>query len=294
VERLLFVALTVDVDPDANRPQPGRTDAVTAGAGGAVHVDGCRTGMHLLAGVLDHCGVQCTFFWESRTLTQIAESTPSLLERICGQERFEHGCHGLKHEDFSGAASGRALNRAETLVVVREASAIFSSVFGHAPGGFRAPYCRLTDDLAAVLRELRYRYDASLTGGPPLRPFALRGAEGGETLWEVPLCRWKDCDGRPISGYLWQLFEGRRTAESYLELAASLRERCPGGLLQIALHPWHLCVLEDGTRLTDAECNSNVEKLLSVIEGIRNLEGVRFCGLERYLDEFVRKGTVGD
>jgi len=286
----LFIALGADVDPDANRPVPGSTEAVTAGACDSVRTDGCLEGMRRLVGVLEELELPCTFFWEARTLGEFVDSAPELLEHTSHGEQFEHGSHGLRHEDFTGLKSGIPLGGDATLGVLKEATALIQSVLGRRPDGFRAPYCRLSVELISALGKLGYRYDASLTmvaeGGGSLQPFGLRPS-GGQSLWEVPLCRGKDRKGKPISSYLWQMFEGRRRVADYVRLAASVRQQCGGGLLQVALHPWHLCVLENGRRLSQCECQQNVQKLARLLKGIGRLEGVRFCTVGGYLAQWV-------
>jgi len=286
----LFVALSADVDPDANRAVPGSTEAVTAGACGSVRTDGCLEGMRCLVGVLEELELPCTFFWEARTLGEFADSAPELLEHVSHGEQFEHGSHGLRHEDFTGLKSGIPLSGDATLGVLKEATALVQSVLGRKPDGFRAPYCRLSVELISALEELGYRYDASLTmlaEGGLLQPFGLRSS-GGWSVWEVPLCRGKDGKGKPISSYLWQMFEGRRRVADYVHLAASVRRQCGGGLLQVALHPWHLCVLENGRRLSQCERQQNVQRLARLLKDIARLEGVRFCTVGGYLAQWVQ------
>ena len=288
----LFVALTADVDPDANRAVPGRIEAVTAGARGSVRTGGCLDGLRRVLAVLQELELPCTFFWEARTLGEVADSAPELLECVSDDERFEHACHGLHHEDFAGLKSGMPITSAEALAILREATAVIESVTGGRPRGFRAPYCRLTVGLIGALVELGYQYDASL-GAPAdesdsLRPFPLRSSEAGLSLWEVPLCQGKDREGNPLSSYLWQLFENSRRAADYVHLAETARQQCGGGLLQIGLHPWHLWVSEDGQRLPESGRTRNVERLRRVLRGIQRLDGVRFCTVGGYLAQWLR------
>ena len=65
----LCVAVTADVDPDANRACPGRVDAVSPASGGKVAcLEACAAGLEALAAVLERLGIPCTFFWEARSL----------------------------------------------------------------------------------------------------------------------------------------------------------------------------------------------------------------------------------
>lgn len=282
----MFVALTVDVDPDANRAVPGSTDAVSAGAEGGVRLEGCRVGLDWIVDAARQLGLPCTLFWEVRTLQRLQEDSPRALEGLRDARRVEHCCHGMRHEDFAGRDSGRPMDADRTREVIEEASRGFEEVFGNVPLGFRAPYCRLTDHLVDALAELDYRYDASRTvepgDGRDLRPFRLD--EGRSRLWEVPLCRWRDAGGEPISGYLWQMMESRRRAGDYLDMAAAVARKHPVGLLQFALHPWHLAVGEDGRWLSDRERRRNRTELECLLRGLLEMEKIRFTTVGAYLE----------
>jgi len=282
----MFVAFTMDVDPDANRAVEGRPDAVTAGGEGGVRMDGCREGLEWIAEIMEQTGLPCTFFWETRTLLHLSESDPDLLDRLRDNTGFEHACHGLRHEDFSGKVSGQPLDADATRDTVEEAIQGFQKVFGERPEGFRAPYCRLTDDLISTLAETGFRYDASRTvelqKSIDLMPSHL--TRKPRTLWEIPLCRWRDSEGQPISGYLWQLMEGRRTEDDYLTMLGEIADSYRTVLVQVALHPWHLRVRADGQRLSNQETRANREKLGSIIWGLLRMDGLHFSRVGNYLD----------
>jgi peptidoglycan/xylan/chitin deacetylase (PgdA/CDA1 family) len=229
----LFVALTVDVDPDANRPLPGRVEAVSAGREDGVELDACFRGLSRLLDLLEERSLPATLFWEGRTLEELREREAGLLERVRGHPSLEHGCHGYRHEDFAGKTSGTPLGQAETRAALAQAGEVFAETFNAAPRAFRAPYCRLTPELAQALAQLGYAYDASATRRPSpewrLRPFRL---EAAPAVWELALCRSADRHRRVMSSYLWQLFEGNRPVADYVHLVASLHASCTGGLLQ--------------------------------------------------------------
>jgi len=279
----LLVALTADVDADANRAAPGRPDAVSP-TGEATYV-ACGEGLGILLELLGELRLPATFFWEARALERLAEREDALIERVRSGGPFENGCHGYEHEDFSGARGGVELDATETRGRIERAGRTFESVFGRAPRGFRAPYCRLTNALEAALAGLGYNYDSSRTRRPSsdwhLRPYRLE-ASG---LWEVALCRTRDGRGSPISGYLWQLFEGNRPAEDYLDLLRSLRAKCPGGLLPIALHPWHIVLSADGIALPREGTDAPATRLRRLLTAARGLEGIRFTTPARHLAE---------
>lgn len=280
----LFIALTADVDPDANRAVAGQADAATSGdPAGAARTDACLGGLRAMLRLLHDASLPATLFWEGRTLDELAARAPDLIEQVRADPAIEHGCHGWRHEDFAGLDSGLPLGPAETRQALDAAGRSFRRAFGRAPDAFRAPYCRLTPHLVRALSDLGYIYDASETRSPssdwPMRPYRI--GEGG-ALWELALTRGKDRHGKPISCYLWQLFEGRRPVRDYVELAASLRAPWPGGLLQIALHPWHLIVAADGRPLQTGE---GERRLAEVLGELRRLDGVAFTTAGGYLDE---------
>lgn len=282
----MFVAFTMDVDPDANRAREGRPDAVSAGSDDGVQMDACREGLEWIAEVLEQTGLPCTFFWETRTLLHLSEKDRDLLDRLRENTRLEHGCHGLRHEDFAGEVSGQPLDAGATREVVETASGGFEQVFGERPRGFRAPYCRLTDELIAALSEAGYRYDASRTvelrKGSDLLPTYL--TRDPQNLWEIPMCRWRDSEGKPISGYLWQLMEGRRPEDDYLDMIGDIAKRYRTVLVQLALHPWHMHIRADGHRLSNSEARKNREKLGSIIWGLLRMDGLHFSKVGDYLD----------
>ena len=289
----LCVALTADVDPDANRPYPGRTDAVSAGVAGAgVSLTACRAGLETLVWLLRELQIPCTFFWEARSLARLSAEAPHVVGPLVENPGFEHGCHGLRHEDFSGSDSGIEIGAAETLAILREASEICLKVTGVKPMGFRAPYCRWTVALGAAIKELGYAYDSTHTRTPgrgwALRPYRLADGKGAASPWELALCRARDRSGRPITGYLWALFEGQRQPQDYVALARSLAKRYAGGLLQIALHPWHLIVGQDGRALSDRTGRDAADELKAVLTGIMALEGISLVNPGAYL-----KGCLG-
>jgi len=276
----LFVALTADVDPDANRAVAGRADAVTRGdACGKAHTDACLEGLRAMVDLLSDAGLPATFFHEGRTLEEFAARAPDLLAALRANATFEHGCHGWRHEDFAGRDSGVPLGPAETRRALHRAGEVFRESFGRPPTAFRAPYCRLTPALTSVLADLGYLYDASETRTPsadwPMQPYRL-----SEGLWELALCRWRDRRGGAISCYLWQLFEGRRPVDDYVALVDSLADSYRGGLLQLALHPWHLIVSERNERLPAGE---GVRKLADLLERLAERGHVAFTTAGGYL-----------
>jgi len=275
----LFIALTADVDPDANRPVAGRPDAVTSGdPAGKARTDACLEGLRVMIHLLADSSLPATLFYEGRTLDELAARDPALLQQLRDDTTLEHGCHGWRHEDFAGLDTGLPLGPEQTRQALDAAGQAFARAFGRQPVAFRAPYCRLTPHLAAALQDLGYVYDTTETRIPsadwPMRPYRL----GSSTLYELALTRWRDRRGKPISCYLWQLFEGRRPLHDYVALAESLRRQFPGGLLQLALHPWHLVVSEHNQPLADP-----VHKLAELLGELSARDNFAFTTTRDYL-----------
>jgi hypothetical protein len=289
----LAVALTLDVDPDANRAVPGRPDAV--GPDGTARYEACRAGLGLVREAVERRRLPVALFWEGRALHEIARAEPDLVRRFAEDPLAEHGCHGYRHEDFAGAVSGRPMPRDEIDAALDAAEAALQEVLERRPSGFRAPYCRMTDDLATALADRGYGYDASITLDVPadsrLQPYRLPQAP---SLRELPLPRARDAGGHPLSGYLWQLCEGKRAVEEYVAMVAGLREPCAGGLLQIALHPWHLLVGEDGQALPDAAGDAAAGRVDALLAELAVLDGVRFSTPSAYLRGWAAHGRGED
>jgi peptidoglycan/xylan/chitin deacetylase (PgdA/CDA1 family) len=286
----LFVAVTADVDPDANRAVAGRVDAVSAGAApGEVRLDACFEGLRALACLLEEMSLPAAFFWEGRTLEELARREPDLLRRVTGNRSFEHGCHGYRHEDFAGTESGIVLGADETKAILRQAGQIIESVLGVAPKAFRAPYCRLTPQLASSLAEMGYTYDATLirraSARWPLRPYGLPEAPG---LWELAICKARDRRGRPISAYVWQLLEGNRPVQDYVDLVEQMSAAHPGGLLQLAVHPWHLIVAADGSPLGARQGKDPAGPVRALLDRMRRMPSVSFTTPAAYLESVLR------
>ena len=287
----LFVAVTADVDPDANRPLRGRVDAVSPGADGQVSLGACFEGLALLADLLDELSLPATLFWEGRAAQRLAADEPALTRRLRERRGAEHACHGYRHEDFAGTLSGLPMDAGQTQEALACATDAVRSALGVRPRGFRAPYCRLTPHLARALVAQGYAYDASRTRilAPDwgLRPYRLAEARA---VWELALCRARDAQGRRISCYLWPMFEGNRSAGDYAHLLATARATCPGGLLQLALHPWHLVVSADGSPLAGGAGRRPVDRLRCVLRTAAAEADVRFTTVADYLAGTARAG----
>ncbi|MDP6439437.1 MAG: polysaccharide deacetylase family protein [Candidatus Brocadiia bacterium] len=281
----LYVALTVDVDADANRPCHGRPEAVSPG--GEARFEACAQGLEAAADLTAELGWPCTLFWTGRALLALHREAGGVVKRLADRRDVEHACHGFAHEDFTGRDTGRPLSAEETLRTVRAATGVVARITGRTPAGFRAPYCRMGAHLPDALRALGYLYDASLTRTScdewDLKSYPLPPQCGGNPLLELALCRGRDASGGVITGYLWQLLEGRREPRDYVDFVASLACRFPGGLFQIALHPWHLLIDKDGRPLPTRSGRDAASDLRAVLQGVASLAVVRLTTGAEYL-----------
>ncbi len=287
----IFIALTLDADPDANRPVPGRSGCISAGFKGRVSLKGTRRGLGAINGILVSLGLPATIFWEARTLNVLARTDPQLIADLLGNDVLEHACHGLRHEDLTAPPPGNAAAGEERKRWIATATGMIAAHTGQRPVGFRAPYCRVDDAVLKIVAEHGYRYDASMTvdaftagRAAPFWPAA--PAAGGEHFREIPLLRWRDREGQPISGYLWQLLEGRRKPEDYIAMVREVGEKHPGRLIQLALHPWHLAVKEDGWPMEDTEHAAGTVRML--LESLPRRARVCFTTVEGYLERLTR------
>jgi len=277
----LFVALTLDVDPDANRAMPGRIGAVSAGTN-APACNACLRGLDTVLAGLEAHRLPATLFWSGQTLLACQSRRPALITRMRRNAAIEHACHGDVHEDFAGVDSELPLDAAATLDAVRRASRTVTETMGRRPHSFRAPYCRLTPELRAALSALGYRCDATLT--QEMDRLAPQALDGASDVWELPLGRARDAAGRAISTYLWQMFERRRPPSDYVAMLRAARDAGVGGLVQIALHPWHLYADAAGAQQPEQTVSDWREFLSRTVE----LEGLRFTTVDDYCRSAIR------
>jgi peptidoglycan/xylan/chitin deacetylase (PgdA/CDA1 family) len=139
-------------------------------------VDHLDDGTHRLLDVLERRGVRTTCFVEGR----FGEERPDEVRRIL-ERGHELGMHGWAHEQW------HELEEEEERELAVRATVTLERAAGVRPQGFRAPAGARTDDTAAVLSSLGYRYDASLGDG--MRPAMLRPG-----LAQVPFV-WGGVDG---------------------------------------------------------------------------------------------------
>ncbi|MBM4050554.1 MAG: hypothetical protein FJ279_36120, partial [Planctomycetes bacterium] len=94
----LYVALTLDIDPDANVAVAGRVDAVSPPVEkGEARVEATHRGLEIACEALRRHEIAATFFYEARTAQMLAQRGAKLTAL---SEGHEVACHSLKHEDF--------------------------------------------------------------------------------------------------------------------------------------------------------------------------------------------------
>src|SRR3990167_5939638 len=104
IDELIYVAVSVDIDPDANSAVEGRHDALSSPIEyGEIRIDACKKGLQRIFDLLDIYDIDATLFYEARTAQMLIEDG-MYLPRL--SERHEIACHSLKHEDFLGKVSG--------------------------------------------------------------------------------------------------------------------------------------------------------------------------------------------
>ena len=276
------VAVTLDVDPDANRAVAGRVDAVSPPVqAGQARFDAVEAGLRDALAILASLDVAATLFFESRTAVELAERGLDLRQLCRGHEV---ACHGRRHEDLLGTVSGLPLSPSQIRDMLADSRDAIEQVTGARPVGFRAPYTRVDDTVLSVLSDLGFAYDSSITreacASWRMEPY--RVAEG---LWEVPLPSLRDSNHKLMSCYLWPFFEGRRASDEYVAAAADVARRFPGGIFQLALHPWHILIDEDGQRFSAAEAGRNRTALAEVLSRLAGLDGVTFTTLRACLPD---------
>ncbi len=281
---MFYTALTVDIDPDANGPHHTRIDSCTTGTD-RIYIDGCREGLRVFNDAVTQFSLPATLFWEARTLRILAHTDPDLIGALTSNPRMEHACHGLRHEDLTAIDTASAPESGSLPGLLSEATDIIRHYTGATPHGFRAPYCRLPDAAIPHLAQLGYRYDASITRKPgtgwQMRPYTLPGSQQSRDMWELALTKWSDRDGNPISGYLWRMFKGERPPQDHVRTIHNLIPSFPGGLYQLALHPWHLIKKPTGHRHNNP--TRREEQFRDIIKTLTSSPDLEWVRLEEYL-----------
>ncbi len=286
-EEYLYVAISLDIDPDANNAVKGRHDALSSPTeNGTVRIDACRNGLQRILELLDTYNMDATLFYEARTAQMLIADGIDLPKL---SERHEVSCHSLKHEDFLGKVSGLPMEGRSIEEVVAMAKDILEKIFGRPVKGFRAPYTRTDRTVVKILEELGFQYDSSetvlmnsqWTGKPfPLEIFDVN-------LLELALPSFHDEKGKRMSSYLWAIFEGKRLPREYVDMVLRAKELAKGGLFIFAIHPWHLYVNHHGSPFRKEQVIKNLNGMEYILSQLRRTEGIRIVRQDRYLENWL-------
>ncbi len=242
------LAFTIDLDRDCNTAVRGETAAASRSCGvmTAPCHDASSQGMELLADMLRSMAFPATVFSEGDSLRSLPE--PSLLRGL------EPACHGMEHEDLTGESTGIMLEDDQLADIIARSWDAVVSTTGAVPRGFRAPYLNIDPRVLGLVREQGFSYDSSMTEevvNGALKPHFLP-----QGLWEFPLARDTDADGKVIDSYLWAMHEGRRPESDYIRMIDRFQE----GVLVMATHSWHVMESVRGgakdSRQTSAELDA--------------------------------------
>jgi len=289
-DKPMYVAISLDIDPDANSAVEGRYDALSSPIEyGEIRVDACKKGLQKILGLLEKYDIDATLFYEARTAQMLVESGIDLPKL---SERHEIACHSLKHEDFLGKVSGIPMNEKSIEESIGEAKEILVKIFKREIKGFRAPYTRVNRTVVKVLERLEFQYDSSETAtlgaGWAGKPYLLEAFDS--SLLELALPSFRDAKGKKMSSYLWAIFEGRRIFSEYIDAVVQARDVAKGGLFVFSIHPWHLYVDCQGNQFGKNQVRKNLENLESIFSQLKQIQGIQILRQDEYLEAWLGKG----
>lgn len=289
IDELLSVAISLDIDPDANSAVEGRHDALSSPTGhGKVTIEACTRGLQKILELLDIYDIDATLFYEARTAQMLVADGMNLPKL---SERHEVSCHSLKHEDFLGKVSGMPMEEEAIKEAIMKAKDILEKIFERDIKGFRAPYTRINRAVVKVLEQIGFQYDSSETiavgtewaGDPfPLEMF-------DSNLLELALPSFHDTKGKKMSSYLWAIFEGRRVSSDYIDAVLSARDVAKGGLFIFSIHPWHLYVDCQGNPFNAERVKRNLEILEYILSQLKEMQGIQLTRQGKYLENWLVK-----
>lgn len=288
IDEPLYVAISLDIDPDANSAVEGRHDTLSFPIEhGKINIEACRKGLQRILECLDFYDIDATLFYEARTARMLIADRMDLPGL---SERHEVACHSLKHEDFLGKVSGMPMDEKSIDNAVTEAKRILEDIFKRDIKGFRAPYTRINRAIVKILEQTGFQYDSSETiamgkewkGGPfPLEMF-------DSNLLELALPSFYDAKGKRMSSYLWAIFEGRRVSGDYIDAVLWARGVAKGGLFVFSIHPWHLYVDCQGNPFNREQVQKNWENLEYILSQLKQMQGVQIIRQDNYLDQWLQ------
>lgn len=287
IDDLLSVAISLDIDPDANRAVKGRYDALSSPIEyGKVCVDACKKGLQKIIELLDTYDLEASLFYEARTAQMLVSDGINLPEL---SKKHEVSCHSLRHEDFLGKVSGIPMEEGVIEETIKKAKEILEKMFDCDIKGFRAPYTRINGAVVKVLERLGFQYDSSETitmgtewaGNPfPLKVF-------NSNLLELALPSFYDANGKKMSSYLWAIFEGRRVAGEYIDAVLRARDIAKSGLFIFSVHPWHLYVDSWGNPFGMEWVKKNLENIEYILSQLKQMRGIRILRQDRYMENWL-------
>ncbi|HHT9110400.1 MAG TPA: polysaccharide deacetylase family protein [Candidatus Brocadiaceae bacterium] len=285
-DNYLYVAMSLDIDPDANVAVEGRYDALSAPLqSGNVRVEACKKGLHKILELLDVYDINATLFYEARTAQMLIADRMDLPEL---SQNHEIACHSLKHEDYLGKVSGLPMKEDAIQESIAGAREILEGIFGRTVRGFRAPYTRVNQTVIKVLERMDFHYDSSETINLGTtwngKPFPLKTFDS--TIIELPLPAFPDARGKKMTSYLWAIFEGKRNAQEYIDAVVRAKEIAQGGLFVFAIHPWHLWINSQGDIFADEQVARNLKNFESIISQLKRMKGIRIIRMDKYLGKW--------
>ena len=283
MDETLYVAMSLDIDPDANCAVKGRHDALSHPIeDGKIRIEACKKGLQGILNLLDIYDIEATLFYEARTAQMLVADDMDLPEM---SQVHEVACHSLKHEDFLGKVSGIPMEEQVIEETATKAREVLEKIFGRDIKGFRAPYTRISSSVVKVLERLGFQYDSSETvpmgyewaGNPfPLEKF-------NSPLLELALPSFPDAKGKKMSSYLWAIFEGRRSPGEYIDAVLQALEIAKGGLFVFSIHPWHLYVDCKGNSFNSDQVKKNLVNFEYILSQLKQMQGVQLVRQDRYL-----------
>ncbi|MHA1167089.1 MAG: polysaccharide deacetylase family protein, partial [Candidatus Hodarchaeales archaeon] len=221
--------LCIDVDRDAPFPVKGIPHAVSLplqnrpGITGespwkAATIKGTMEGMSLLLPLLNDKNINPVLFHEARTLDMIRKENPRLFRKITN-DSFQHGLHGVDHEDYSGKLTGIQLERSVKESLLKKGIEIVSECVNEKITLFRAPYMEQDSDLLDILVENGITQDSSEYLEST---FAIYPRRKGDLI-EFPVIKTpRDEFFKGMYTYLWPFFEGKRSIEEIISIYTKL------------------------------------------------------------------------
>jgi peptidoglycan/xylan/chitin deacetylase (PgdA/CDA1 family) len=259
------ILLTFDLDRDYPIERIGLFEAKSGIKSNTneLKIDAALKGTKVVLDLLDEFNIKATFFIEGVVIEEIQKIDKIICDRL---KKHDIGSHSYAHEDLTGVKSKYIPSKFEKEYVVKKSVEVLTTIFNSSPIGFRAPYLHLPDNFEPILSKLGFIYDSSQT---IKQATSLEVKLIQNKFYSIPLSTGKDINNKPISGYLWQLHEGNRSVEEYLQFIDSQAKNDNIKYSLLATHPWHLFVNTLRRNYVDYQTAENnitqLRKLLSII-----------------------------